>query len=674
MITKNVTTSDQCINTIRTLSMDAVQQANSGHPGTPMAMAPVVFTLFDKHLRHNPSNPHWPNRDRFILSAGHASMLLYSTLHINGYDVPLEDIKNFRQFGSKCPGHPEYGHTPGVETTTGPLGQGLATSVGFAIAQKWLAQHFIQPGFDLLDYKIYSLAGDGCMMEGISSEAASLAGHLGLNNLIWIYDSNQITIEGRTSLAFSENVGERFKAYNWNVIRVNDANDVGMVDRALKEASEEKVKPTLIIVDSIIAYGAPTKQNTSSAHGSPLGEEEIRAAKLFYGCDPEKKFFVPDDVKAYAKQAVIKRKPVEEAWNAMFLKYSEAFPELAKEFTEMINGELPSGWEDSLPKFEAGVKAISGRKASGLALNEVATKIPWMIGGSADLAPSTLTLINNSGSIKNGDFTGRNIHFGIREHAMGAIANGIALSKLKAYAATFMVFSDYARPAIRMSAMMKLPVHYIFTHDSIGVGEDGPTHQPIEQIAALRAMPNVDLLRPADANEESVLWEHVMNLTDRPALSVLSRQDLPVIDRSKYAPAKGALKGAYVLADSVGIPEVILMATGSEVHLCLSAYETLNNEGIKTRVVSMPCWSLFERQPTDYIESVFPLAVKSRVAVEAASVFGWERYVGLEGKIIGMHTFGASAPIQVLMENFGFTAEHIITTARELAKQLRRGR
>jgi len=654
--------------------MDAVQQANSGHPGTPMAMAPVVFTLFDKHLRHNPSNPHWPNRDRFILSAGHASMLLYSTLHINGYDVPLEDIKNFRQFGSKCPGHPEYGHTPGVETTTGPLGQGLATSVGFAIAQKWLAQHFIQPGFDLLDYKIYSLAGDGCMMEGISSEAASLAGHLGLNNLIWIYDSNQITIEGRTSLAFSENVGERFKAYNWNVIRVNDANDVGMVDRALKEASEEKVKPTLIIVDSIIAYGAPTKQNTSSAHGSPLGEEEIRAAKLFYGCDPEKKFFVPDDVKAYAKQAVIKRKPVEEAWNAMFLKYSEAFPELAKEFTEMINGELPSGWEDSLPKFEAGVKAISGRKASGLALNEVATKIPWMIGGSADLAPSTLTLINNSGSIKNGDFTGRNIHFGIREHAMGAIANGIALSKLKAYAATFMVFSDYARPAIRMSAMMKLPVHYIFTHDSIGVGEDGPTHQPIEQIAALRAMPNVDLLRPADANEESVLWEHVMNLTDRPALSVLSRQDLPVIDRSKYAPAKGALKGAYVLADSVGIPEVILMATGSEVHLCLSAYETLNNEGIKTRVVSMPCWSLFERQPTDYIESVFPLAVKSRVAVEAASVFGWERYVGLEGKIIGMHTFGASAPIQVLMENFGFTAEHIITTARELAKQLRRGR
>jgi transketolase len=663
---KNQTINDKCISTIRTLAMDAIQKANSGHPGTPMAMAPLAFTLYDKHLRHSPINPNWPNRDKFILSAGHASMLLYGTLHVMGYDIPLDDIINFRQLGSKCPGHPEFGHTPGVETTTGPLGQGLATSVGFAIAQKWLATHFNRPGYNLIDYNIFSLAGDGCMMEGISCEAASIAGHLGLNNLIWIYDSNQITIEGRTSLAFSENVAERFKSYNWNVISVKDANDTEKIDSALQEATLEKDKPTLIIVESIIAYGAPTKQNTSGAHGSPLGEDEIKATKAFYGCDPDQKFFVSDEVKTYSKQIIKNGASAEEDWNAMFLKYSKEYPELASEFLQIQKGALPTGWENSLPNFDASEKGISTRKAGGIVLNAVASQIPWLVGGSADLAPSTLTNINTSGSIKIGDFSGRNIHYGIREHAMGAIANGIALSGLKTFASTFMVFSDYLRPSIRMSAMMNLPVHYIFTHDSIGVGEDGPTHQPIEQIAALRAMPNIDVIRPADANEVSVLWNHILNLKDRPAITLLSRQDLPVFDRPKYASADNALKGAYILADCDGQPEVILMATGSEVHLCIDAYEILMKEGIKTRVVSMPCWGLFERQSSDYIESVIPLSVKARVAVEAGSVFGWERYVGLDGKIIGMETFGASAPINILMEKFGFTSQNIILTARKL--------
>ncbi len=666
MTTKNLTVNDKCISTIRTLAMDAVQKANSGHPGTPMAMAPLTFTLYDKHLRHNPKNPLWPNRDRFILSAGHASMLLYSTLHVMGYDIPLDDIINFRQLGSKCPGHPEYGHTPGVETTTGPLGQGLATSVGFAIAQKWLAAYFNRSGYNLIDYRIFSLAGDGCMMEGISSEAASMAGHLGLNNLVWIYDSNQITIEGRTSLAFSENVAERFKSYNWKVISVKDANDTGKIDSALLEASLEKDRPILIIVESIIAYGAPTKQNTSGAHGSPLGEDEIKATKLFYGCDPYKKFFVPDEVKDYSAQVVKKGYSFEEEWVVLFLKYSKEFPELADEFIQIRKGKLPVGWENALPHFDADKKGISTRKVGGIVLNAVAAKIPWLMGGSADLAPSTLTDIKNSGSIKNGDFSGRNIHYGIREHAMGAIANGIALSGLKTYASTFMVFSDYLRPSIRMSAMMGLPVHYIFTHDSIGVGEDGPTHQPIEQIAALRAIPNVDVIRPADANEVSLLWNHILNLKDRPAITLLSRQDLPVFDRTKYAPANNALQGAYILADCQGKPEVILMATGSEVQLCIDAYEVLIKDGIQTRVVSMPCWSLFERQPAAYIGSVFPKSVKARIAVEAGSVFGWERYVGLNGKIIGMNSYGASAPINILMEKFGFTTQNIIQTAKKL--------
>lgn len=666
---KNLTINDKCINTIRTLAMDAIQKANSGHPGTPMAMAPLAFTLYDRHLRHSPANPQWPNRDRFILSAGHASMLLYGTLHVMGYDIPLDDIKNFRQLGSKCPGHPEFGHTPGVETTTGPLGQGLATSVGFAIAQKWLAAYFNRPGYNLMDYNIFSLAGDGCMMEGISSEAASVAGHLGLNNLIWIYDSNQITIEGRTSLAFSENVAERFKAYNWNVILVKDANDAALLDAALKEASEEKVKPTLIIVESIIAYGAPTKQNTSAAHGSPLGEEEIKATKAFYGCDPDQHFFVPDEVKFYSKKAIEKGRLFEADWNTIFAQYSKEYPELANEFALIQKGELPSGWENVLPDFGADQKGISTRKVGGIVLNAVAAKIPWLVGGSADLAPSTLTNINSSGSIKNGDFSGRNIHYGIREHAMGAIANGIALSGLKTYASTFMVFSDYLRPSIRMSAMMGLPVHYIFTHDSIGVGEDGPTHQPIEQIAALRAIPNIDVIRPADANEVSVLWNHILNLKNRPAITLLSRQDLPVFDRNKYSPASGALKGAYVLADCSGLPEVILMATGSEVQLCIAAYEVLMKEGINTRVVSMPCWSLFESQPADYIESVIPRSVRARIAVEAGSVFGWERYVGLDGKMIGMETFGASAPMKDLMEKYGFTTAKIIETAKVLVEK-----
>jgi len=658
-----------CINTIRTLSMDAVQAANSGHPGTPMALAPVAYIVYDRFMKFNPANPDWLNRDRFILSAGHASMLLYSILHITGYDVSLEDIKSFRQLHSKCAGHPEYGHTPGVETTTGPLGQGLATSVGFAIAQKWLSSHFNKPGYNLVDYRIFSLAGDGCMMEGISSEAASLAGHLGLDNLIWIYDNNKITIEGSTHLAFTEDVATRFIAYGWNVQRIGDANDLEMLDRAIHIAKKERGRPTLIIVDSHIAYGAPNKQDTHGAHGSPLGEDEIKATKAFYGWDSDKKFFVPEEVKKYTAEITDRGETQNKEWDDLFAKYKLEYPELAKELELIIKKELPEGWDIDIPVFEPGTN-VSGRAASSKVLNAIASKIPFMIGGSADLSPSTLTNLEKENSFQSTEFSGKNIHYGIREHAMGAIANGIALTGLRTFDSTFMVFSDYARSSIRLSALMNLPVTHIFTHDSIGVGEDGPTHQPIEHIASLRAIPNLDVIRPADANEVAVLWKHIMESKDTPTALILSRQNLPVFDRTKYSSAEGALKGGYIMADSKGIPDVILIATGSEVQIAIEAFEVLKLEGIKARVVSLPSWNLYGQQSPEYWESVLPTEVKARIAIEAGSTYGWRRFVGLhgEGEVLGMRTFGASGKLSNLLEAFGLTVEAVVNTSKLLIK------
>jgi len=646
--------------------MDAVQAANSGHPGTPMALAPVTFTLYDKFMKFNPLNPDWINRDRFILSAGHASTLLYSTLYINGYDVSVEDIKAFRQLHSKTPGHPEYGHTPGVETTTGPLGQGFATSIGFAIAQKWLAERFNKPGYNLIDYKIFSLGGDGCMMEGISGEAASLAGHLGLDNVVWIYDNNHITIEGSTNLAFSEDVAKRFIAYGWNVQIVEDANDLEMLRTAMDASKKEKGRPTLILVNSHIAFGAPTKQDTHGAHGSPLGDEEISATKAFYSW-PDKKFFVPDEVKLYTRKIAARGKTQNESWNELFARYRNEYPDLSKELEMIQKHELPTAWDAAIPEFEPGTK-ISGRAASGKVLNAIASRVPFMIGGSADLSPSTLTDLKNESSFQKGNFSGRNLHFGIREHAMGAIANGIALSGLKTYASTFLVFSDYARGAIRLSALMNLPVTYIFTHDSIGVGEDGPTHQPIEQVASLRAIPNLEVIRPGDANETAVMWKYIMELKNTPTALILSRQDLPVFDRKKYAPAEGALKGGYIMADSDGTPDVILIATGSEVQLAIDAFEVLKNEGLKARVVSMPNWQLYEKQSSEYQETVLLPNVRARVAIEAGSTFGWRRFVGLpaDGEVLGMRTFGASGKPGSLLEEFGLTVDNVVNTAKSL--------
>jgi len=659
-----------CINTIRTLSMDAVQAANSGHPGTPMALAPVVYSIYDRFMKFNPNNPNWLNRDRFILSAGHASMLLYSILHITGYDVTLNDIESFRQLHSKCAGHPEYGLTPGVETTTGPLGQGLATSVGFAIAEKWLESFFNKPNHELINYKTFALSGDGCMMEGISSEAASIAGHLGLDNLIWLYDNNHITIEGNTSLAFTEDVATRFIAYGWNVQRVGDANDLEMLSRALNIAIKDKGRPSLIIVDSHIAYGAPTKQDTHGAHGSPLGEEEIKATKKFYGWDPEKKFFVPDEVNEYADEITDRGKKQNAEWDETFLKYQNEYPELAAQLKLIQKREMPEGWDCCIPAFKYG-DSLSGRKASGKVLNAIAEKIPFMIGGSADLSPSTLTTITGTENFEKESYNGRNLHFGIREHAMGAIVNGISLSGLKSFASTFLVFSDYARSSIRLSALMNQPVIYIFTHDSIGVGEDGPTHQPIEHIASLRAIPNLEVIRPADANEVAVLWKHIMELKDRPTALILSRQDLPVFDRNKYESAQGALKGGYILADCEDTPDVILISTGSEVSMCIEAFEELMKEGINTRVVSMPCWSLYERQSSEYWKSVLPSNITARVAVEAGSTFGWRRFVGLhnQGEVLGMRTFGASGKLSSLLEEFGLTTDSIVKSAKEVIRK-----
>ncbi len=676
---------ERCINTIRTLSMDAVQQANSGHPGTPMALAPVVYCLWQQFLCFDPEDPIWPNRDRFVLSVGHASMLLYSLLHLTGVkavnpqyevlgkpSVSLDDIKRFRQLDSKCPGHPEYRWTSGVETTTGPLGQGVATSVGMAIGGRWLASHFNRPGFALFDYDVYAICGDGCMMEGVTGEAASLAGHLKLSNLCWIYDNNKITIEGNTALTYGDDAATRFIGYGWNVTRVGDANDLDMLARAFRTFKNTHDRPTLIIVDSHIAYGAPHKQDTSAAHGEPLGEEEIRQAKRNYGWPEEAKFLVPEGVYEQFQAVMVKRgRTQREAWMAAFAEYQKKHPGLADHLYKMQHRELPDGWDRGLPSFATDAKGLAGREASGKVLNVLAQNVPWLIGGAADLSPSTKTRLIFDGA---GDFTadehgGRNLHFGVREHAMGAILNGLSLSKIRPFGSGFLIFSDYGRPALRLGALMEIPVIYVFTHDSIGVGEDGPTHQPVEQLASLRAIPGLITLRPADANEVVEAWRVIMQLRHEPVALVLTRQALPTLDRSAYASASGLAKGAYVLADAPkGAPEVILMATGSEVSLCVDAYERLRKEGIKVRVVSMPSWELFENQPDDYRAAVLPATVTARVAVEQGSTLGWERYVGARGRIIGMHTFGASAPLKELQRKFGFTPDQVASAAKALVR------
>ncbi len=668
----NKTWNDELIiNTIRTLSMDAVQKANSGHPGTPMALAPVAYTIWNKFMKFNPSNPDWPNRDRFILSAGHASMLIYSVLYLMGYKITLEDIKNFRQMDSKTPGHPEYGIVPGIEMTTGPLGQGVGTSVGMAIAEKWLKTYFNRPGQNIIDYHIYTLASDGDMMEGLSHEAASLAGHLGLGNLIWLYDSNSITIEGSTSLTFTEDVAARFTAYGWHIQTVDDANDTDKLSGAMKEAIAEKEKPSLIIIKSHIAYGAPNKQDTAGAHGEPLGEDEIRGAKTSYGWPPDKNFYVPDEIESFTEHQIQKGKEQEIIWQNCFAEYEKKFPLLARQFIQIQNGNLPDNWETALQKFQPDTKGMATRISNSKILNSLSETIPWLLGGSADLMPSTKTKISSSGDFEKNNYAGRNFHFGIREHAMGAIVNGMALSKLRPFGATFFVFSDYMRPAIRLAALMKIPSIFIFTHDSIGLGEDGPTHQPIEHLASLRAMPDLDIIRPADANELSALWKYILETNDRPAALVLSRQDLPTIDRDKYASYGDPARGAYILADSKGTPDIILLSTGSEISLCLEAFEILKKDGHNPRVVSMPCWSLFERQTSKYRNMILPKEVKARVAIEAASQLGWERYSGDNGAIIALNHFGASAPYKKLYQKFGLTIENIVEKSKSVINQIK---
>ncbi|GBQ93053.1 transketolase [Asaia krungthepensis] len=674
------------INTIRTLSMDGVEKADSGHPGTAMALAPVMYTLWQNDLKYDPANPLWPGRDRFVLSVGHASMLLYSTIYLTGIrdvvkdkvlDSPsltLEDLKQFRQLNSKTPGHPEFRHTSGVETTTGPLGQGCGNSVGMAMAEKYLAAHYNRPGFDLFDYHTYVFCGDGDMMEGVSSEAASMAGHLGLGNLIWLYDSNQISIEGSTDLAFTENVAERFRAYKWHVVTVNDVNDTAAVSKALEEARSVKDRPSLIVMHTVIGFGAPKKAGTASAHGEPLGEEEIAGAKKAYHWPWTDAFHVPEGVLEHFQEGLGKRGAKASAdWYALFDRYTNEYPKEAAELRAIFERRLPEGWDKDIPVWEADAKGVASRASSGKLINAVAKNIPWMIGGSADLSPSTKTNLTfeGAGSFQppqwGGTYGGRNVHFGIREHVMGSICNGMALAGLRAYGSGFLIFSDYMKAPIRLSALMELPVIYIFTHDSIGVGEDGPTHQPIEQLAQLRATPGIMTIRPGDANEVSEAWRTLIPQTHKPAVLVLSRQNLPTLDRSKYASAAGVAKGAYVLASCEGKPDVILMASGSEVSLVVDAYEKLTAEGIKARVVSFPSFDLFEEQDQAYKDSVLPPDVKGRVAVEQAAAFGWDRYTGIGGSIIAMNSFGASAPLKSLLTKFGFTPEKVYDAAREQA-------
>jgi transketolase len=671
----------RAVNTIRTLSIDAVQAANSGHPGTPMALAPVAYKLWQDYLRFDPELPVWANRDRFVLSVGHASALLYAMLHLSGvksvnpdYEivgepaVSLEDLRRFRQLDSKCPGHPEYRWTSGVECTTGPLGTGIATSVGMAVAGLWQAATFNRPGYELFDYDVYALCGDGCLMEGIGAEAASLAGHLQLANLCWIYDNNKITIEGPTSLAFSEDVPARFAGYGWAVQHVTDANDLAALGAAFEAFRAETERPTLIVVDSVIGYGSPNKAGTHSAHGEPLGVEEVKATKRFYGWPEDETFLVPAEVAEHIGAGMRARGGgLRRDWEALFARYADQYPEQAEQLNHMQRRTLPQGWDADIPSFPADAKGVAGREANGKVLNAVAARVPWLIGGSADLAPSNKSRMTFEGA---GDFSatdraGRNLHFGVREHAAAAVANGLALSKLRAYQAGFLIFSDFQRGALRLSALMELPLIHVYTHDSIGVGEDGPTHQPIEHLASIRAMPGVIDLRPGDANEVAEAWRVLMPIRHEPVALMLSRQPLPTLDRERYASAAGVARGAYVLADPPeGEPEVILIATGSEVAMTVEAYEQLTADGIRARVVSVPSMELFDKQPRSYRDEVLPPSVTARVSVEKGSTFGWDRWVGPTGAIIGMSTFGASAPLKVLQAKFGFTVENIVATAR----------
>jgi len=676
-----------CINTMRTLSIDAIEKAQSGHPGTPMGAAPTVYCLWQRFLRYDPDDPNWPNRDRFVLSVGHASMLLYSLLYLckvkamnpsyqrsECYAVSLNDIKGFRQRGSRCTGHPEYGWTSGVETTTGPLGQGVATSVGMAIAERWMAATFNRPGYALFDHNVYALCGDGDMMEGMSSEAASIAGHLQLSNLCWIYDDNHITIEGSTNITFNEDVAGRFLSYGWNVVRVSDANDLTLLAAGYKAFLNTSDHPTLIIVESHIGYGAPHKQDTREAHGEPLGTDEARQAKEFYGWDPNAQFHVPDGVIGHFSDHLGSRGATgHAAWKKLFAAYREQFPDLAEQVDCMQGGELPESWDESLSAFPADVKGMATRDASGKVLNAIAEKVPWLLGGAADLAPSTKTHLHFdfAGEFQapgtEGDYRGRNLHFGIREHAMCAIANGLCLSKLRPYAASFLIFTDYCRGALRLSAMMDLPIIYIWTYDSIAMGEDGPTHQPIEQLASFRAMPGMIVLRPADANETAVAWRIAMETRRHPVALVLTRQIVPTLDRTEYASAEGVRHGAYILADAPQAnPDLILIATGSEVSLIIAAKHALEDMKILVRVVSMPSWELFEEQSDEYKKEVFPPGIHARLAVEAGSTLGWHRYVGDKGDVIGVDCFGASAPGSVVMREYGFTVENVYRRALAL--------
>ena len=666
------------IDTIRTLSMDAVQKANSGHPGTPMALAPVGYTLWSQFLRYDPSEPAWPNRDRFVLSVGHASMLLYSLLHLArveevGRDgkktgdeaVSLADIENFRQLSSKTPGHPEYRHTTGVETTTGPLGAGAGNSVGMAIAERWLAARYNRPGFTLFDHDVYALCGDGDMMEGVSAEAASLAGHLKLGNLCWIYDSNHISIEGATSLAFDEDVGKRFQAYGWNVIHVDDANDCSAMAQALAAFRKTDDRPTFIVVQSVIGWGSP-RAGSEKAHGEALGEENVRLTKQAYGWPEDRQFYVPDGVADHFHRCVADRgRPLRQEWEATLARYRSAEPDLAAELDLLLADKLPDGWDADIPVFDADEKGVASRDAGGKVLNAIVGRVPWLLGGSADLAPSTKTDIKNADSFEPGNYTGANFHFGVREHGMGAVVNGMALSHLRAYGSTFLVFLDYMRAPVRLSAIMEIGSVWVYTHDSIGVGEDGPTHQPIEHLATLRAIPGLDTIRPGDANEVAAAWRAILSDANHPTALILSRQALPTLDRSKYASADGVAKGGYVLADSDD-PRVILIATGSEVSLAVAAYEQLKADGVAARVVSLPSWFRYEKQTEEYKESVLPKAVTARLAIEMAGEIGWDRYVGLEGKAITMNTFGASAPLAKLQDKFGFTVDNVVKVAKGL--------
>jgi len=669
-----------CINTIRTLAIDAVQQANSGHPGAPMGLAPVTYCLWEKFLRYDPADPTWLNRDRFVLSNGHASMLLYAMLHLaevrqvddQGHvtkelAVPMEEIKRFRQLGSRTPGHPESHITTGVETTTGPLGQGVGNSLGMAMASRWLAAIYNRPGYEIFDWNVYAMCSDGDLMEGIGGEAASLAGHLKLSNLCWMYDHNSITLDGPANWSFSEDVATRFIGYGWNVTRVSDANDLEMISRAYEVFKKTTDRPTLIIVDSHIGYGSPHKQDSNAAHGEPLGEDEVKLVKKFYGWPEDAKFLVPDGVREHFREVVGKRgADLRAKWSKTFNEYSQKFPELAEQLSQIQHHELPSGWDKNLPTFPADAKGVATRESSGKVLNAVAQNIPWMIGGSADLATSNKTTLKfeGAGDFQAGKYGGRNLHFGVREHVMGAAVNGMTISGLRAFGATFFNFSDYMKASIRLAALGQLPAIFIYTHDSIGVGEDGPTHEPVEQLAGLRAMPNLLVLRPGDANEVTECWKIIAQQQHTPVALVLTRQNLPTLDRTKYSAASGVAKGAYVLADSPGKLDVILLGTGSEVSLCVDAYEKLKADGVKARVVSMPSWEIFDKQDQAYKDSVLPPDVTARVSVEMAATFGWERYTGSKGRNIGMHRFGASAPLKDLLKYFGFTVDKVVEEAR----------